>query len=58
MTLTGRVVLKQGKSVLSGTHATYNVATGIAQIDAGSTTPSAPSGRVRAILAPAPSKGN
>lgn len=63
VTLTGRVVLKQGQNVLSGTHGTYNLATGIAQVDAGNpngtqagTTTNG--GRVHAILTPSPGKGN
>jgi lipopolysaccharide export system protein LptA len=63
VTLTGRVVLKQGKNVLSGTHATYNVTTGIAQVDAGNpngtqTGATTNGGRVHAILSPPPAKGN
>ena len=62
VTLTGKVVLKQGTNVLSGTHATYNVVTGLAQVDAGSSpasgTAAASTGRVHAILTPPPAKGN
>ena len=58
ITLTGRVVLKQGGNVLEGTHGTYNVATGIAQIDAAPTAPGAAKGRVRVVLPPEPAKEN
>ena len=61
ITLTGHVILKHDKSVMSGSHLTYNLATGIAQVDAA---PSAAAGagtgngRVRAVLSAPPPKGN
>jgi len=57
ITLTGNVIIKQDKNVASGTHATYNVATGIAQIDGGPATPGvAGTGRAHAVLSPPPDK--
>lgn len=52
VTLTGRVVLKDGKNVLTGTRGTYNLATGVAMVDAPSATPGTGSGRVHAVLNP------
>jgi lipopolysaccharide export system protein LptA len=51
ITLTGNVIIKQGKNVFRGEHATYNVATDIAQIDPGTS-----KGRVHAVLTPPPAK--
>lgn len=50
ITLTGHVVLKDGKNVLTGTHGTYNLATGVAMVDAPPGTPGATNGRVHAVL--------
>jgi lipopolysaccharide export system protein LptA len=51
ITLTGNVIIKQDKNVFRGEHATYNVATDIAQIDPGTS-----KGRVHAVLTPPPAK--
>lgn len=56
VTLTGRVVLKNGANVLSGTRGTYNLATGVAMVDAPSGAPGGGNGRVHAILTPPPAK--
>jgi lipopolysaccharide export system protein LptA len=45
VTMTGHVVLKDGKNVLTGNHLTYNLTTGVAQVD-----PGAAGGRVHAVL--------
>lgn len=59
VTMTGHVVLKDGKNVLSGTHLTYNVATGEAHVDAAPVAAAAPgapaaasNGKVHVILTP------
>ena len=58
VTLTGHVVLKHDKSVLSGTHLTYNLATGIAQVDSPNSVAGSSDGRVHMSLTPPPAKGN
>jgi len=58
ITLEGHVVLKHDKNVLSGTHGTYNLATGIAQVDSKPSAPGSSDGRVHMVLTPPPPKNN
>jgi lipopolysaccharide export system protein LptA len=57
VTMTGHVVLKNGKDVFTGTRGSYDLTTGFAHVDAPASSPGSSDGRVHAILTPPPDSG-
>jgi lipopolysaccharide export system protein LptA len=52
ITLSGNVVVTQGKNVIHGERVIVNTVTGDAHVESGSGAPGAPQGRVRALIIP------
>ncbi len=52
ITLSGNVVVTQGKNVIHGERVIVNTVTGDAHVESGSGVPGAPQGRVRALIIP------
>jgi lipopolysaccharide export system protein LptA len=52
ITLSGNVVVTQGKNVIHGDRVIVNTVTGDAHVESGSGAPGAPQGRVRALIIP------
>jgi lipopolysaccharide export system protein LptA len=50
--MTGNVVLKKGKDVLTGAQLTVNLVTGQAMLGGGTKTPGASGGRVKGVFIP------